>query len=88
MLLSVASCQRGNGQFYQGPAKVTRDGHKCQRWFTSEPHPQTTPEGIFPEMANADDHCRNPGGSEPAPWCYTTDPMVRWQFCDIPPCSK
>ncbi len=46
------------------------------------------PAGIFPEMNNAQDHCRNPGGTEPSPWCYTKDPHVRWQHCDIPKCGN
>jgi hypothetical protein len=79
---------KGNGRFYQGQVNSTKDGLKCQKWFTNDPHPQTTPEGIFPEMSTASDFCRNPGGTEPSPWCYTTDPGVRWQYCDIHLCGK
>ncbi len=86
--LISADCIKGNGRFYQGSMNKTKDGLTCQRWFTSDPHPQPTPEGVFPEMRNAGNNCRNPGGSEPEPWCYTTDPGVRWQFCSIRPCSK
>lgn len=32
-------------------------------------------------------YCRNPDG-ELRPWCFTTDPNKRWEFCDIPRCSK
>ena len=28
--------------------------------------------------------CRNPNNDEGAPWCYTTNPKVRWQYCAIP----
>ena len=28
--------------------------------------------------------CRNPENREGAPWCYTTNPKVRWQYCAIP----
>ena len=83
-----ANCVRGNGRFYQGQANSTKDGLACQTWFSHTPHPETTPEGVFPEMTGAGNRCRNPGGSEPAPWCYTTDPVVRWQFCDVPPCGE
>lgn len=34
-----------------------------------------------------DNYCRNPDGSE-RPWCYTTDPQVEREFCDIPRCGK
>lgn len=30
--------------------------------------------------------CRNPDGDR-APWCYTTDPAVRWEYCNIEKCS-
>lgn len=33
-----------------------------------------------------DNYCRNPDGSE-RPWCYTTDPQVEREFCDIPSCG-
>ena len=26
---------------------------------------------------------RNPDGGPEGPWCYTTDPDTRWQYCDI-----
>lgn len=28
---------------------------------------------------------RNPD-LEPSPWCYTTDPTVRYALCDVPWC--
>ena len=28
--------------------------------------------------------CRNPNNEEGAPWCYTTNPKTRWQYCAIP----
>mgnify|MGYP001195062352 CR=1 FL=1 len=28
--------------------------------------------------------CRNPNNDEGAPWCYTTNPKTRWQYCAIP----
>lgn len=34
-----------------------------------------------------DNYCRNPDGSE-RPWCYTTDPQVEREFCDIPNCGR
>ncbi len=31
---------------------------------------------------------RNGGGIEESPWCYTMDPLVRWQHCHVPRCGK
>lgn len=30
-------------------------------------------------------YCRNPDGDE-GPWCYTTDPSVRWEYCNLKRC--
>ena len=69
---------------------TTEKGIPCQEWFTDSPHshPQSPPEDIFPEMTNADNFCRNPGGTESRPWCYTADPAVRWQHCSLLPCDN
>lgn len=68
---------------------MTRDGIACQRWDAQEPHSHNRPPlNIFPEMQGAENFCRNAGGEEPRPWCYTTDPLVRWQPCDIPQCGS
>ena len=43
---------------------------------------------VYPPACMSDGHisCRNPDGEEGA-WCYTIDPGVRWQFCDVPQCG-
>jgi hypothetical protein len=32
--------------------------------------------------------CRNPGNYKGAPWCYTKNPKVRWQYCTKPDYSQ
>lgn len=32
--------------------------------------------------------CRNPDGDPGGPWCYTTDPAVRFQTCGIKSCRE
>ena len=81
------TCIKGHGRFYQGPVNVTKTGLPCQRWDAQEPHSHNRPPFVFPEIWNSENYCRNAGGEEPVPWCYTRDPRTRWQHCDIPICG-
>lgn len=84
----TTKCYHGNGQYYQGTVNVTEKGKACQQWETQTPHEHTRPPLFFPEVQNSSNYCRNAGGEEKRPWCYTMDPDVRWQYCDIPPCAN
>lgn len=66
---------------------MTKHGIACQRWDRQTPHAHIRPPPVFPEIWGAENYCRNAGGEEPMPWCYTEDPLVRWQHCDIPLCE-
>lgn len=82
-------CIRGNGRFYQGYINVTKSGLPCQRWDSKVPHEFVRPPiNVFPEVQNSENYCRNAGGEVSSPWCYTMDPEVRWQKCDVPLCDK
>lgn len=81
-------CVRGRGRYYQGTVNITKAGIPCQRWDSQTPHSHNRPPPVFPEIQNADNFCRNAGGEEPRPWCYTTDLHIRWQHCDIPLCGN
>lgn len=83
----TTDCINGRGRFYQGKVNVTKNGLACQRWDKQAPHAHNRPPFVFPEIWNSDSYCRNAGGEEPMPWCYTLDPMIRWQHCDIPACK-
>lgn len=41
----------------------------------------------YPDKSLDDNYCRNPDAS-PVPWCYTTDPEVERESCEIRKCSK
>ena len=75
------------GVGYRGTVNTTRSGRTCQRWASQCPHrhwriPQDVVDG-----QNDSNMCRNPEGSAPdGPWCYTTDPKVRWEYCNISRC--
>lgn len=61
----------------QGPHWVSVPG-SCSR-------PATAPRFLDKDLD--DNYCRNPDGSE-RPWCYTTDPQVEREFCDLPRCGR
>jgi hypothetical protein len=43
------------------------------------------PDATLGEAAN---YCRNPNEIDGVgPWCFTTDPSMPWEGCDIPICS-
>uniref|UniRef100_A0A8D2JJR7 Kringle domain-containing protein n=1 Tax=Sciurus vulgaris TaxID=55149 RepID=A0A8D2JJR7_SCIVU len=80
-------CLKGKGENYRGKVAVTVSGHTCQRWSEQTPHKHNrTPEN-FPCKGLDENYCRNPDG-ETAPWCYTTDSKVRWEYCTVPSCES
>ncbi|KAJ8967125.1 hypothetical protein NQ314_003077 [Rhamnusium bicolor] len=79
-------CVKGRGRFYQGKVNMTKNSIPCQRWDSQSPHTHDSPPNIFPELKNSENFCRNAGGEEKRPWCFTTNPTIRWQHCDIPRC--
>ncbi|XP_004401166.1 PREDICTED: plasminogen isoform X2 [Odobenus rosmarus divergens] len=81
----VQECYQGNGQSYRGTSSTTITGKKCQSWLSMRPHRhEKTPEH-FPNAGLTMNYCRNPDGDK-SPWCYTTDPSVRWEFCNLKKC--
>lgn len=67
---------------------MTASGIPCQKWTSQTPHSHYTPPLVFPELQDAENYCRNAGGQEPSPWCYTEDKNVRWEHCEIPLCPN
>merc|ERR1712131_239294 len=82
----VDDCYSGDGAGYRGTKSMTKTGKKCQRWDSQVPHEHSrTPENN-PSSDLRENFCRNPDG-EAEPWCYTTDPSQRWEFCGVPKCN-
>ena len=75
------------GVDYEGEISVTKNGRTCQNWSTSDPHiPNWTVTEEFTKVNNHN-FCRNPEVDSGGVWCYTMDPNVRWEYCDVPHCS-
>ncbi|XP_052025692.1 plasminogen [Apodemus sylvaticus] len=84
----VQECYQGNGQSYRGTSSTTITGKKCQSWVAMTPHSHLkTPEN-FPDAGLEMNYCRNPDGDPKGPWCFTTDPSVRWEYCNLKRCSE
>merc|ERR1711931_1113 len=76
---------QNNGVDYRGTKSVTLSGKTCQKWSTQTPHDHDYKPKDYPELQ--ENYCRNPDGEEDGgPWCYTTDPNERWEYC-LRPCK-
>ena len=80
------------GREYMGTLSQTVSGKTCQFWTHETPH---EPSSAAQNDANYSDgsraaaknYCRNPDSVLLGPWCYTTDPNVRWEACSVPYCG-
>ncbi|KAG7219107.1 hypothetical protein INR49_019315, partial [Caranx melampygus] len=80
-------CIHCSGEDYRGKVSTTENGFTCQRWDAQKPHNHGYIPSALPEKYLEENYCRNPDG-DPRPWCFTTSPSKRWDFCSIPRCSK
>uniref|UniRef100_A0A665U641 receptor protein-tyrosine kinase n=1 Tax=Echeneis naucrates TaxID=173247 RepID=A0A665U641_ECHNA len=84
----TTKCYNNKGRFYQGSVNVTRSGIPCQPWSQQVPHQHRLSVDVIPELNNSDNHCRNPGEISDKPWCYTTNPNIRWEYCGVLQCEE
>ncbi|KAL5252043.1 hypothetical protein ACHWQZ_G015002 [Mnemiopsis leidyi] len=86
--LSKTNCSYGNGADYRGTVATTISGRTCQLWGSQVPHKHSRTESNYPFAGlGGHNYCRNPDDEE-FPWCYTTDPLVRWEYCSLKRCAK
>ncbi|XP_054451490.1 plasminogen [Pteronotus mesoamericanus] len=83
----VQECYQGKGESYRGTSSTTVTGRKCQLWSSMTPHHHDKTPEKYPDAGLTMNYCRNPD-SDNGPWCYTTDPRVRWEFCNLKKCSE
>ncbi|XP_019633273.1 PREDICTED: uncharacterized protein LOC109476710 [Branchiostoma belcheri] len=73
------------GRSYAG--RVNRAGDRlCQRWDSQTPHIHPHTPQAHPDAGLEENFCRNPDNKD-RPWCYTTDPTLRWDFCNVMECA-
>jgi len=74
------------GISYRGLVTSTESGRTCQNWLDQHPHKID----IKPSKENGlgnHNFCRNPDESFKKPWCFTMDPTVEKEECEIPICE-
>ena len=70
---------------YSGDVNTTKTGLQCQRWDAQTPHMYNITMDMLPELdlPSARNYCRDPDAFIVCLWCYTMDPDVRWQCCNV-----
>ncbi|XP_068190969.1 muscle, skeletal receptor tyrosine-protein kinase [Antennarius striatus] len=84
----TTTCYNDRGRFYQGNINITGSGIPCQSWSQQIPHQHRLSVDVIPELKNSVNYCRNPGGVNDRPWCYTSNPNVRWEYCTVTQCGE
>ncbi|XP_060069387.1 plasminogen-like [Ylistrum balloti] len=77
---SVKDCYDAHNNSYEGQVSCTGLGITCQRWDSNYPHFHHALQG----RSDLENWCQMEGESRP--WCYTTDPSIRWEFCSVIEC--
>ncbi|XP_038845915.1 apolipoprotein(a)-like isoform X2 [Salvelinus namaycush] len=80
------TCSTGDGVAYRGTVAVTTSGKACQAWAAQTPQKHNRTPDNYPSNGLDLNYCRNPD-NERMPWCYTTDPETRWEYCKVPSCG-
>ncbi|KAG9489963.1 hypothetical protein GDO78_005726 [Eleutherodactylus coqui] len=84
----IRDCITGKGSNYKGLRNTTKSGHTCQSWNSMNPHEHSFLHSRYQSKDLSENYCRNPEGGEGGPWCFTKNPKVRYETCNIPLCSK
>ncbi|KAI0223856.1 hypothetical protein LSAT2_025036 [Lamellibrachia satsuma] len=84
MKFPLECLQTSRGFDYKGYQRRTVSGRTCQAWAAQQPHGHANCK--LQSRSNYCTNVDNPSCREAQPWCYTTDPGMRWELCDIPKC--
>ncbi|XP_033748660.1 plasminogen-like [Pecten maximus] len=78
--ISCSSLDCHTSTVYNGQITCTESGLTCQRWDQQTPHSH----GYF-TSSDLNNYCRISSDTT-APWCFTLDPSIRWEYCPVPTC--
>ncbi|KAH6940978.1 hypothetical protein HPB50_011542 [Hyalomma asiaticum] len=76
-------CYVHGGEDYRGVVAETVSGLPCQPWTHQILFSRIAE---YPEIVGGHNYCRNPGGMESQPWCFTSGAVVKKEICNIPKC--
>merc|ERR1712142_69366 len=76
-----SGCFQKPGMGYRGTRSFTREKKTCQKWNVQTPHGHKITPGNYKDSGLDENYCRNPTNAKNGPWCYTTDPDQRWDYC-------
>ncbi|CAG0900009.1 unnamed protein product [Darwinula stevensoni] len=84
------------GKEYVGTEDVTETGKPCLFWsnrsrdvpwdFSRRDEQNYHLNFLNGNSSIHENHCRNPGLYRERPWCFVSDPDIRWEYCNIPFC--
>lgn len=81
-------CYVDVGADYVGLMDFTRTGRKCKGWLEEGTGMGKDYTPATKGIGSNHNYCRNPEGKSEQPWCYTVDPAVEWEFCEVPKCAE
>jgi len=76
-----SGCFKRPRRGYRGTKSTTREGKTCQKWSAQYPHAHSKTPKNYKGTGLDENYCRNPTNAPYGPWCYTTDPGYRWDYC-------
>uniref|UniRef100_UPI00398E4861 prothrombin n=1 Tax=Pristiophorus japonicus TaxID=55135 RepID=UPI00398E4861 len=83
----LGPCIPNQGLTYRGTLNVTVHGKHCQAWDSQHPHTHnyTRKNNLTANLEG--NYCRNPDEDEDGAWCFTTDPKVETDYCNLNYCD-